>query len=632
MLARLVSCSDAKFFFLLDALDECDPQDSHDQLANEIVKISQMQNVKPCVSCRPWRPFVSRFRHLRTSHLDRMTYRDMQIYISSRLASADTENDLCLEFRSAGKTKRATEVVAGLAIDAEGVFLWTELVVKALGSELRKGCDFKKLQKTRSDFPIGLDEHLQRLVFDRIARTRQNTSDTAAALMLALKIAHGHDRHYRHDRDSFLNFWLLATGQLAAGFAWTDHNGSHCTREDVEQMVGLTSNFLQETCKDLLVVVKRYHYDTPWNVEFLHRTVSDFLHDTHLRLLIEQQSPKHFHDASFLDELGRLRCVQLLHMTWDSYNPMEDGFHHMARVSRASFPRDVAWLSKCEALMTCNHQRLQDAGNRHLDDHNTAYISDFVSFGLANYVLAIMASWPHIAMSVRVNSILWNYREESVLPALLKAQLRSMFAEPHIKVPSNTAVNGTSSVVTSWSLIPSNSTGIATKQRFSFTVFRRSLIYTMGDQRIKLLEHLLGWGLDVNAQSCEHFDMCASFWACHRSIWQNWLTATVLKVRSCNREISSNECSDEFRITLECAKKSISDIVVALLRYGADPDCAICISDHHDGGPCRQVSLESALETISPQDRLGQIQDLPTMQSTRFNGRAIQHRQMRRAM
>jgi len=300
-------------------------------------------------------------------------------------------------------------------------------------------------------------------------------------------------------------------------------------------------------------------------------------------------------------------------------------FHRIARSRIASLPHDVAWLLKCEALMTHIHQRMQEAGNCHHYNHTASHLAKLTEAGLANYVLAILTSWPHIAMS----SLMADSIAESVLTALLGEWLESMFAEPHVKIPSNTTVNAT---VTSCPLIPSVSNGLANRRYFSFAALRHSLAYTMRDQRTKLLEHLLGWGLDVNARSCKHFDSGASSDICDRSIWQNWLRAAVLEVRSWNRGISNNERSDGFRTTLENAKASIRDIVAVLLRYGADPDCAICIYDHRERGPCRQVSLESALETITPQDGLGQIQDLRTMQSVRFDRRAIKHRQMRRAM
>ena len=419
MLVRLVSYSEAKFFFLVDALDECDPQDCHRELAIEMLKISLLPNVKLCVSCRRWKPFVTTFGQSRILCLDQMTYKDIKRYICNRLANADDENDLCSEFQPANRTERAMHFVADLADAAEGVFLWTELVIKALSSELRKGCGFESLEKFLSEFPIGLDEYYQKLVFDRITRTRQNTFDTAAALMLALIVTRNkYDWNSLPDCTSFLNFWLLGTGQLAAGFAWTDHNENHYTREDLEQMVGFTTNFLQETCKDLLVVINRNHDETTWDVEFLHRTASDFLYDDHVRLLIEQQAPKNFNDASFLDELGRLRCVYLLHMTWDSFKSLERKFHMMAAFPGEPFPRDVAWLLKCETLMIHIHQIRHGVGNCHLEDHDTWYITGLIRAGLSKYVLPIMISWPHIAISVRST---WTL--SCVLTALLDVRM-----------------------------------------------------------------------------------------------------------------------------------------------------------------------------------------------------------------
>jgi hypothetical protein len=297
MLVRLVSHPEAKFFFLVDALDECDPQDLHGELACEITKISQLPNVKLCVSCRPWSPFMSTFRHDRVLRLEGLTYRDMEWYIRNRLANADVGNHTCTEFRSTGRSERVTRFIADLAHAAEGVFLWTELVVKALSSELRKGCGFAQLERARSEFPIGLDEYFQKLVLERIMRTRQNTFDTAAALMLALKIAEPGDYYGLPYPNSFFNFWLLGTGQLRAGFPWTGYDDERYAREDVELMAKLTTNFVQETCKDLLVVVDRGISSHRWDVEFLHRTVSDFLHEDLVGLAIKQHSPEHFEDG-----------------------------------------------------------------------------------------------------------------------------------------------------------------------------------------------------------------------------------------------------------------------------------------------------------------------------------------------
>jgi hypothetical protein len=152
----------------------------------------------------------------------------MELYVSSRLSNAGIKNALCTEFRNPGSTQRATSLMAKVAHASEGVFLWTELVVKALGSELRKGSDFALLEQTLLDFPIGLDEYFQDMIFNRITKTQRNISDTAAALMLGLQIAESPedmDNRYMARLNSFINFWLLKNGYLGVGFSWRDFDG-----------------------------------------------------------------------------------------------------------------------------------------------------------------------------------------------------------------------------------------------------------------------------------------------------------------------------------------------------------------------------------------------------------------------
>jgi hypothetical protein len=61
ILIRLTATSGVKIFFLIDALDECEPQDKHGNLATQILWISQLPNVKLCVSHRPWTVSIRKF-------------------------------------------------------------------------------------------------------------------------------------------------------------------------------------------------------------------------------------------------------------------------------------------------------------------------------------------------------------------------------------------------------------------------------------------------------------------------------------------------------------------------------------------------------------------------------------------
>ncbi|RYZ82203.1 MAG: NACHT domain-containing protein [Proteobacteria bacterium] len=122
MLSRLAQTSNAKVFLLIDALDECDPQDRLGDLADMILWLSRLPNVKLCVSCRPWAPFTRRFDKATVLHLDQLTYHDMEVYIEQRLLCAENEADLCTDFHDG--TLPAKRLINDVADAANGVFLW----------------------------------------------------------------------------------------------------------------------------------------------------------------------------------------------------------------------------------------------------------------------------------------------------------------------------------------------------------------------------------------------------------------------------------------------------------------------------------------------------------------------------
>jgi hypothetical protein len=169
MLSRLALTSNVKVFLIIDALDECEPQDRLGGLADVIVWLSRLPNVKLCVSCRPWTPFTRRFDKATIMQLDQLTYHDMEVYIEKRLLSAEAEADLCSDFRD--RALSARKLVCNVADAAGGVFLWVELVVNALCSEIRTGCSVDRLRLAMSDFPTDLDDYFQKLIFGRIGTT-----------------------------------------------------------------------------------------------------------------------------------------------------------------------------------------------------------------------------------------------------------------------------------------------------------------------------------------------------------------------------------------------------------------------------------------------------------------------------
>jgi hypothetical protein len=99
-----------------------------------------------------------------------------------------------------------------------------------------------------------------------------------------------------------VNFWLLSDDRLQSGFSWQEYES--IVQPSIEFMLSQTASFLEETCKDLLVLNQ-----TTRNVDFLHRTVSDFLTDKHTDASLEEEMPAHFSDGDFVLNLAKLRCV-----------------------------------------------------------------------------------------------------------------------------------------------------------------------------------------------------------------------------------------------------------------------------------------------------------------------------------
>jgi hypothetical protein len=394
MLSRLALASNVKVFLIIDALDECDPQDRLGDLADVILWLSRLPNVKICASCRPWAPFTRRFDKAKLLHLDQLTYHDMEVYIEKRLLSAEAEAGLCSDFHDG--TLPAKGLIYDVASAAKGVFLWVELVVNTLCSEIRAGCPIEQLRLSISHFPTDLDDYFQKLIFGRIGTTRPNVPKTAAALKLAM-VLESHKVELLKTSgvcnvpmsDDYLNFWLLSVGQLKHGFSWTDHLDPRYSAFDTEKKLRQTKAFLEETCKDLLVIHKHEQtHNQSYHVGFLHRTVFNFLCDNPVSLPIEKHAPGHFSDEGFATDLLKLRCICRLREDVLQCTLSRDLLEKILGVFRHTTALEThqPWLLACESIVLETFQaRCHCLGLHHLARFQFA--NDCAILGLHRYLL-----------------------------------------------------------------------------------------------------------------------------------------------------------------------------------------------------------------------------------------------------
>jgi hypothetical protein len=578
MLLRLALTSNVKVFLLIDALDECDPQDRLGDLADVILWLSLLPNVKLCVSCRPWAPFTRRFVKATVLHLDQLTYHDMEVYIGKRLLCAENEADLCTDFHDG--TLPAKQLICDVASAADGVFLWVELVVNALCSEIRTGCSIEQLRLATSQFPTDLDKYFQNLIFGRIGTTRPNIPKTAAALKLAMVLESELSKSSDPDdipmSQDYLNFWLLSAGQLHSGFSWKYQLDPRYLAFDTAKKLRQTKAFLEEACKDLLVIHK---HGQSYNVEFIHRTAFDFLCDNPASLPIKKHAPRHFSDEGFAMDLLKLRCICRLREIGMDCLSSRDLLGKMSSF-QARLQDETAleiqqqWPLACESTVLETFQtRCTCLGLKHLS-HRIADIC--ASSGLHRYLLETVQDMPYEAVFQR-----GSYGDEHDYLALALLELEK-------------ADNRKAST-------------------------------------IRLLTQALKCGCDPNVS----FLPDRPKYPCGQSKWEQWIHVQYLYSQQHIRASRGDKAHQSIGVTkdINCQRiRENASIIEFLLQHGADPSYAPCTTDHQFERHCSLTSLHDLLTCIVPADCLSRLQTLRVACSSKDRRYMLRCNQRRRAI
>ena len=250
-----------RFFFLIDGLDEYKGDTL--ELVETIYKLSSLPDIKVCTSSRPWTQFVNAFGDNEKSiiKLEDLTKGDMRCYVFDRLQSNRYFQELTSDISA--YTAIANEVVAR----AQGVFLWVVLVVRSLLEGATYADSFTDMYARLEAFPKDLDAYFRHIIDDIPAIYRRRTA-------LTLRIALDADRplplstYYFVDELTTDPWFALKLDQIGG----TSFEFNKIRRRMTARLDG--------RCKGLLEVVPNSLLDGPLRsrqVEFMHRTVKDFL-------------------------------------------------------------------------------------------------------------------------------------------------------------------------------------------------------------------------------------------------------------------------------------------------------------------------------------------------------------------
>jgi len=258
----------ATFCLFIDGLDEYKEENkrTYRDLVATLNRIAQFPNVKICASSRPWTVFLDAFkgRSMYSIKLEELTRGDIRRFVSDTFQEHD-------QYRRLKDHDPAYNTLIGeVARRAQGVFLWVYLVVKDLLEGLTYNDSVQTMLARLDQFPEDLEDFFQHMIESiprqyrhQAARTFLVTMAAPAPLLLVL--------HSFLDDIEANPEYLSCRSQMPLDISELTFRHDRMRRQ------------LEGRTKGLLEVVSNSQATEPYyqfRVDFLHRTVKDFLHSS----------------------------------------------------------------------------------------------------------------------------------------------------------------------------------------------------------------------------------------------------------------------------------------------------------------------------------------------------------------
>ncbi|CAN9080965.1 unnamed protein product [Alternaria alternata] len=399
----------AKFCIFIDGLDEYDGD--HSDLTNILHDLTTPHDVKLCVSSRPWNIFQDAFGRdvERRLFLEDLTEADIEQFVRDKLESSAQFMSLTT------MDNRYRELVEEIVCKADGVFFWVFLIVRSLLQGL-VNCDrFSELQRRIRLLPSKLEDYF----LHTLSTTDETYAERAAETFdIALRAS---------EPLSLLTYSFLDEEDPYHGI---NTGIKALSRQEVMYRLRTMKRRLNARCNGLLEITI-YHistdrrellrtaiddlWDSPvavnnleitdlfhaYKVDFLHRTVRDFLNTDGIRKMIDQRILCDFQPLSAICR-AMLAQIKALPMSVSNRCEIErrsvlrltEDLFSYARVSDEEFQRpETRLLDELERTLLALSPVWQIDGklmtlfgtNRSVDEANS-FFECVVRNGLCGYV------------------------------------------------------------------------------------------------------------------------------------------------------------------------------------------------------------------------------------------------------
>lgn len=293
---RLVKAEDppAKIGMIIDGLDEYAASErEHETIAKDLRIAAQTRHLKLVVSSRPENAFEEAFAGCDRIRIHELTSADMAMFASAKLQSHRRWDRL---LAAAGGENAARDLIKTLVEKSEGIFLWLELVIRALVDELGSCASLNALHKLLDQLPRGLESlfthMLQRIPDHERLRGLQLIGLAHRGLELPALEMPWVDTMKAHRPEPALTAVYLSYAQGDNESALNMPMGpqSNHELEDVADRMEFT---LRKCCAGLLELRPQTRIsERDPEVRFLHKSVAEFLDEPSTRATISDAIQK----------------------------------------------------------------------------------------------------------------------------------------------------------------------------------------------------------------------------------------------------------------------------------------------------------------------------------------------------
>ncbi|KAL5381248.1 hypothetical protein DPSP01_007241 [Paraphaeosphaeria sporulosa] len=373
-----------KFYFHIDGLDEFDGD--HYKVIDIMEALAQLPNFKICVSSRPW----NQFKHT----IGQSSADSMQLHLFTRKDIENFARDSILTHRDYQRQnvqrQQYEDLVNSIGQRSEGVFLWVRLVVRSSRDGLLNDDPVSLIRKRLEQLPIDLEQffrHILESVDSVYSERMARTFLSALAAPEPLEIIH---YSFLDEEDPYFG-WTLKFEPM---------DPTTVTKRVSETRWRLNGRYkgLLEPSSD--------EDSSRVTVDFLHRTLRDFLAMPQMRRFLQKRAPQDFDPlkstvgakiavAKFLNPSFEPRhLVDALECTGSCQRTKFELIDHIESLCESRYPSMVHTSMHPSLMLRAAVHYHQDDYIKHRIDNNhlpldpdwmLLHLSSFAGFALGTF-------------------------------------------------------------------------------------------------------------------------------------------------------------------------------------------------------------------------------------------------------